>query len=136
MEKTSGKVITNYQARAKINRRARLTVEDTYLGTEQRLERWGYCPSRCDVEEFVASIFDMYLNSAGKGINRAVVDMATARLCFIWYNESTHAPLHTNLHIETLVNFITSDLYMQLKYIQAGRIKDYTISGYLLSILV
>lgn len=106
-----------------------MNIKDIYHGVESKLEDFDYRYDSTDVEEFVASVLDMYLDTAERGFGRASVDLIGAHDLFIALMESKYNKGLTRIHVERIVNFILGELIDYLRTFKVVRVYDYTIFG-------
>lgn len=101
---------------------------------EGKLDDYNYRYDSRDIEEFVASILDMYLDSADRGFGRAAVDMRAAVEIFQALVGSVGTEQLSRIRVQQLVLFILAELGDYLRTFEIVRVYDYTIFGSQLAI--
>lgn len=110
--------------------RVKLNIKDIYYGVENMLDDFGYRFDSGDVEEYVASILDMYLDTSDRGLGRAMVDLRSAHTVFNCLMQSIDGTSLTRIHNERLVKFVMDELSDYVKSFDIVRVYDYTIYGF------
>ena len=129
MASINGRARTTFQQGRLSSSRIRLTIQDIYCGVEGMLDDFDYRYDRNEVEEYVASIVDMYLNGADRGLGRAGVDTHAAHFLFVHMTESRTGKGLTRIHSERVIKFILSELNDYLDPLDVVRVYDYAIYG-------
>lgn len=129
MASINGRGRTTFRQERLSSSRIRLTIQDIYCGVENILEDFDYRYDSHDVQEYVASIVDMYLNEADRGLGRAGVDTHAAHALFLDMAESKSGKGLTRIHNERAVEFILRELNYSLDPWDVVRVYDYAIYG-------
>ncbi len=130
----NGRARTAFRQERLSNSRVRLVIKDIYYGVEGKLDDYDYRYDSRDIEEFVASVLDMYLDSADRGFGRAAVDMRAAFEIFQALVGGEEAKQLSRIRIQQLVLFILAELGDYLRTFEIVRVYDYTIFGSQLAI--
>ena len=129
MASINGRARTTFRQERLSSSRIKLTIQDIYCGVEGILEDFDYRYDRHEVEEYVASILDMYLNGADRGFGRTGVDTHAAHFLFLQMAESRTGKGLTRIHSGRVVEFILRELNDSLDPWDVVRVYDYAIYG-------